>query len=107
MQDAACARSFTAPAPEAMRVLAHPDRRSRIEFLPRVAHRRGVNQPPPEHSIRVEWLHEFRSCVARAGEAASPGLSITFNSHEPVLDPIARLRMENAAIEALRRLLET
>jgi hypothetical protein len=106
MQDAACAQPFAPLAPEVTRVLAHPDRGSRIEFLPRVAHRRGVSHNP-EHSIRVEWLHEFRSCVARANEAASPGLSITFNSHEPVLDPIARLRMENAAIEALRRLLET
>jgi hypothetical protein len=37
-----------------------------------------------------------------------PGsVSLTFQSPEPVTDPIARLRMEAAAIEALRHLLSS
>lgn len=77
--------------------------RTRIEFTDRVAHSDAVDDPFP---ILVEWSPDFSCYVARACDGTHRGiLSLTFRSPEPVSDPIARLRMEAAAIEALRHLL--
>ena len=64
----------------------------------------------PGHSsdgTRVEWTRDHRTCTATAVDAANqPLLVVTFHSGAPVLDPIARHRMESEALAALRRMLE-
>ena len=55
----------------------------------------------------MEWTRDHRTCTATAIDAGSqPVLVVTFHSSSPVLDPIARHRMEGEALAALRRLLE-
>lgn len=56
---------------------------------------------------RVEWTRDHRTCTATAVDGINqPALVVTFHSSAPVLDPIARHRMESEALAALRRLLE-
>ena len=84
----------------------------RFRLAPRCA--RGIPAAPrfrphvtdaAEDRITVEWSADHRSCTARALDAASGhALLLRFFSPEPVLDPMARLRMENAAIAAVARL---
>jgi hypothetical protein len=56
---------------------------------------------------RVEWTHDHRTCTATAVDAGGrPALVVTFHNGSPILDPIARQRMENEALAALQRLLD-
>lgn len=55
----------------------------------------------------MEWTRDHRTCTATAIDAnQQPMLVVTFHSSEPVLDVIARQRMESEALVALRRLLD-
>lgn len=56
--------------------------------------------------MRVEWTRDHRHCTATAIDATGqPQLVVSFESAEPVDDPVVRHRMETEAVTALRRLL--
>lgn len=61
---------------------------------------------PAEARITVEWSLDYRSCAVRVVAFGGEALLLRFRSPEPVLDPIARVRMEQAAYDAASRLVD-
>jgi hypothetical protein len=60
-----------------------------------------------EDRTTVAWSTDCRACIARAFDPVSgAALVLRFHSPEPVLDAIARLRMEKVALDAVARIAE-
>jgi hypothetical protein len=58
-----------------------------------------------DERITVEWSNDYRACTAHALDPVTrAALVLRFHSPEPVLDPIARLRMEQVALDAVARI---
>jgi hypothetical protein len=54
----------------------------------------------------VVWSPDFRTCTARASDPRGCVVQLAFASAEPVSCAMARLRMEQAAIAAVRAVID-
>jgi hypothetical protein len=67
----------------------------------------GVS-PPDCSRFRAVWDADYRSCTASALDSRLQAvMTLTFDNIHCASDPIVRLRIEHAAIEALRGMLES